>query len=114
MAILLPVNFGTRTDAVYARWLKRQITFGWISYEVIRIRTKEILAHGTESKVLNWKVRTSWSYCFEELLLSLWPYYCEGLHVLSLLNLNTCFIREQVFLKQPSWVRGNSWFRTRM
>ena len=68
MAVLLPVNLGSRPDVGYARWLDRHITFGWISYKIIRIRAKKVLAHGTESKVLHWEVRTFWPYCFEELL----------------------------------------------
>jgi len=40
MAVLLPVNLGSRPDAGYAQWLDRQITFGWISYKVSRIRAK--------------------------------------------------------------------------
>jgi len=69
MAVLLPVNLGSRPDVGYALWLDKHITFGWISYKVIRIRAKKILAQETENILLYWEVRTSWPYCFEELLL---------------------------------------------
>jgi hypothetical protein len=31
-----------------------------------------------------------------------------------MMKVNTCFIRGQVFQKQPSWVQGNTWFHTRV
>ena len=58
---------------------------------------------------------TSWPYCCEEVLLGLWPYCCgelhwpyccEELHIWSLLKVNTCFTRGQVFEKQPIQVLG--------
>ena len=98
---MLPVIFGSRPD-------HGKITFGWFNFKVIRIRAKYILAHGTEIKVPQWQVvRTSWSYCCGELLLGLWPYCWEILHVWSLIRVNTCFIRGHVFQKQLSWIPVN-------
>jgi len=49
---------GSRQDHRYPGWLDRQITFGWINCEVIRIRAKCTLAHGMEIKVSHWELRT--------------------------------------------------------
>jgi len=51
---LLPVILGSSPDHRYAGRLDRQITFGGINFEVIRIRAKYILEHGMEVKVSHW------------------------------------------------------------
>ena len=87
---VLPVILGSRPDHGYGRWLDRQITYGWINSQVIRLRAKYILAYGTEIIVPRWEVRPFWPYCCEELLLGLWSYCCEELRVWSLLDVKTC------------------------
>jgi hypothetical protein len=86
--------------------------FGGINYKVIRNGTNFMLVHGTKIEVSHWEVRISWSYRCEELLLCLWSYRCEELRLWSLHKTNNCFKTGQVFRKQASWIRGNTWFRT--
>lgn len=97
----LTVILGSRPDQ-HVRWLDRQITFRWINFIVVRIRAKCMFAHGTEIKLPRWEVRTSWPYSCEELLFALWSYCYVGLH---------CSMWTPV---QPSQVRGNVRFRTRV
>jgi hypothetical protein len=101
----------------YARWLERQITFGWINYKVIRIRAKYISAHGKKNKMPLFAVLLREVFVrFTAILLRGFAkaVLLRGVACVVPAQLNTCFIMWQMFHKQPSQVRGNTWFRTRV
>jgi hypothetical protein len=102
----------------YARWLERQITFGWINYKVIGIRAKYILVHGTENEMPYWEVQNCLPYCCEKLV-RFKAILLRGIAQVVLLHCDPCSI-EHLFYNMASVPLATKpgsrkpWFRTRV